>query len=183
MAIPESQLDIWAHQGSVTQSRDTYATIRRALESSKAAYGDKSYQIFLQGSYGNDTNIYAESDVDTVICLGSCFYHNANALPPDQKAAFRAAYPGGASYNVADFKRDVVARLTDEYKAAVSVGTKAVNIQPNNNRRSADVIVAAEYRNYHRFRGSNDDSHDTGICFFASDGTKIINYPNSIPTT
>src|SRR6185437_1768505 len=49
--------------------------------------------------------------------------------------------------------------------------------QASNNRRSADVIVAAEYRRYDRFRGGADQSHVTGLCFFASDGTKIINYP------
>ena len=35
-------------------SRDTYATIRRALEVPGAGYSGKSYKIFLQGSYGND---------------------------------------------------------------------------------------------------------------------------------
>jgi hypothetical protein len=177
MAVPESQLDTWAHQGAVAQSRDTYATIRRALESAKAAYSGQSYDIFLQGSYGNDTNIYAESDVDVVIRLDSCFYHNAADLAADQSAAFHAAHPGAASYNLTDFKRDVVARLRDEYKAAAAVGTKAVNIQASNNRRSADVIVAAEYRRYYRFNGRADQSHVTGLCFCASDGTKIINYP------
>lgn len=177
MAIPESQLDTWAHLGAVARSRDTYATIRRALESAKAAYSGQSYEIFLQGSYGNDTNIYAESDVDIVIRLDSCFYHNAADLAGDQSAAFNAAHPGAATYNLTDFKRDVIARLRDEYKAAAIVGTKAANIQASNNRRSADVIVAAEYRRYFRFRSGADESHVTGLCFFASDGTKIINYP------
>lgn len=34
MAIPESQLETWSMQGSVTQSRDTYATAKNALENS-----------------------------------------------------------------------------------------------------------------------------------------------------
>jgi hypothetical protein len=67
MPIPESQLETWSHQGSVTQSKDTYAPVRSALLDSKAVYKDKQFDVFLQGSYGNDTNIYAESDVDTVI--------------------------------------------------------------------------------------------------------------------
>jgi hypothetical protein len=67
MAIPESQLETWSHQGSVKQSRDTYATIKRTLEASDTKYADKDFEVFLQGSYGNDTNIYAESDVDVVI--------------------------------------------------------------------------------------------------------------------
>lgn len=69
MAIPESQLETWSKQGSVTQSSTTYQIIRNALLDAKAVYADKTFEVFLQGSYGNDTNIYAESDVDTVMRL------------------------------------------------------------------------------------------------------------------
>ena len=69
MAIPETQLETWSHQGSVAQSSSTYATIKNTLEEAGTAYNDKNYKVFLQGSYGNDTNIYSESDVDVVIRL------------------------------------------------------------------------------------------------------------------
>lgn len=81
MGIPESQLDTWSHQGSITQSSTTYATIKNALEAGGSTYASKSYKVFLQGSYGNDTNIYSESDVDVVIQLDSTFYHNLESLP------------------------------------------------------------------------------------------------------
>src|ERR1700693_5857588 len=73
MAIPNTQLETWAKQGSITQSSTTYATIKTALASTDAAYAGKDYKVFLQGSYCNDTNIYAESDVDTVLRLNDCF--------------------------------------------------------------------------------------------------------------
>src|SRR5208283_4293518 len=88
MAIPESQLETWSHQGSVTQSADTYATIKRALESASAKYCDRKFEFFLQGSYGNDSNIFAESDVDVVIRYDGAFYHDLSSLPPDQHSAF-----------------------------------------------------------------------------------------------
>ena len=66
--IPETQLDTWSHQGSITQSSATYATIKRSLEASDAGYANKNFHVFLQGSYGNDTNVYAESDVDVDVC-------------------------------------------------------------------------------------------------------------------
>ena len=69
MAIPESQLDTWSHLGSITQSSTTYNTIKNALEAAENPYAGKNYNVFLQGSYGNNTNIYAESDVDIVIKL------------------------------------------------------------------------------------------------------------------
>jgi hypothetical protein len=53
-----------------------------------APYAGKSYSIFLQGSYGNDTNIYADSDVDVVMRLASTFYHDLDDLSEDQKNAF-----------------------------------------------------------------------------------------------
>ena len=73
MPIPESQLEIWSKQGSISQSSSTYASVKNALEDSKAIYKDQSFEVLLQGSYGNDTNIYAESDVDVVIRLDSIF--------------------------------------------------------------------------------------------------------------
>ena len=60
---------------------------------------------------------------------------------------------------------------------SVKPSKKAIRIEGNGNRRNADVIVAFEYRRYYRFKASYDESHATGICFFASDGTRIANYP------
>ena len=80
MAIPEAQLETWSHQGSVQQSCDTYATVKRSLEANDTKYADKSFDVFLQGSYGNDTNIYAESDVDVVIRTDSIYYYDTSAL-------------------------------------------------------------------------------------------------------
>jgi hypothetical protein len=51
MGIPESQLETWSHEGSITQSAATYRTIKDALESANAAYHGKNYKVFLQGSY------------------------------------------------------------------------------------------------------------------------------------
>lgn len=100
MAIPESQLETWSHQGSITQSRDTYATVKRALEAPTAAYASKDFKVFLQGSYCNDSNIYAESDVDVVIRLDSIFYYDPSALSPGELAAFNASLiPGSCSYD------------------------------------------------------------------------------------
>ena len=108
MAIPEFQLETWSHQGSIMQSSTTYQTIRKALSESNAAYADKSFNVFLQGSYGNDTNIYSESDVDTVIRLDSIFGYDISDLPPEQQAAFQQFFGGSASYTFNEFKQGVV---------------------------------------------------------------------------
>ena len=88
MPIPESQLKTWAHQGSITQSSNTYNSIKRILEASTTPYASKSFQVFLQGSYGNDTNIYAESDVDIVIRLDNCFQSDLTKLTENDKTSY-----------------------------------------------------------------------------------------------
>ena len=83
MPIPESQLETWSHQGSITQSSNTHNAIKSVLEASTTPYAGKNFKVFLQGSYGNDTNIYAESDVDIVIRLDDCFHSDLESLSDD----------------------------------------------------------------------------------------------------
>jgi hypothetical protein len=175
MAIPEGQLDTWSHQGSVTQSRDTYATIKRALEAPGTKYAGLNFEVFLQGSYGNDTNIYAESDVDVVILLNSVYYYDISALNALQVGAFNAAFTP-ATYPYADYKAHVIETLQKSFGAAsVNPDKKAVKIKANGGRRSADVVVAAEFRRY--YSGIFGPQYEPGICFFNSTGERIRNYP------
>jgi hypothetical protein len=111
MPIPENQLDTWAKQGSITQSQATYKTVRGVLEGSDAAYAKRDYAIFLQGSYGNDTNIYADSDVDVVIRMDDIHYTDLDALSNEDKAAYQAARTT-AEYSYKVFKSEVIAQLT-----------------------------------------------------------------------
>ena len=179
MAIPESQLETWSHQGSITQSSRTYNTIKNALEVASTPYASKDCGVFLQGSYGNDTNIYAESDVDIVIQLNDCFFYDLSAMPPNQQQAFQAAHPGRVAYDHVDFKRDVLAVLDGNYKGEVAPGDKAISIAANGTRRKADVIAATQYRRYFHFLSfePGGQSYAEGICFFTKAGERIANYP------
>lgn len=177
MAIPEAQLETWSHQGSVTQSKDTYATIRCALEFERAQYTSRDFEPFLQGSYGNDTNIYAESDVDIVSRLDASFYYSLDDLTRDEKAAFERTYSGGATYTHAQFKAHVIAALEAAFPGAVTPGNKAIKIAASGNRRSADVVAAAQFRRYYSFPSASGASYAEGICFFLPDGTQVVNYP------
>lgn len=176
MAIPESQLETWSHQGSITQSSTTYNGIKNTLEAAGTPYHGKSFNVFLQGSYGNDTNIWAESDVDIVIKLNDVFHSDLSGLSDTQKASWRAAF-SDATYTYVDFKRDVLATLVASYGSGVVAGKKAIEIPANGTRRKADVIASTQFRRYHKFNGTNDQSYDEGICFWTSSGLRIANYP------
>src|SRR3974390_887629 len=80
MRIPEAQLAVWSNVGSQRQSKDTYATIRNALDDKNAPYAG-SIEIFLQGSYGNDTNVYGkDSDVDIVALCNRVYFYDPSRL-------------------------------------------------------------------------------------------------------
>jgi len=177
MAIPLEQLQTWSSQGSITQSKNTYATVKGVLEDANANYKSRNFKVFLQGSYGNDTNIYAESDVDVVIRYDGAFFHDIQERPADEQAAFHSTYVDG-TYPYSDFKAHVQQALQAKFDGAVKPGKKAIRIEGNGSRRNADVIVAFEYRRYYKFKSQYDESHDTGICFITSDGTRVANYPN-----
>lgn len=173
MAIPGSQLETWSHQGSIAQSKTTYATVKAALEAADTKYADKTFEVFLQGSYGNDTNIYAESDVDVVIRLDSIYYYDSTALTPQELAVFNAGFIAG-TYPYADYKGHVVAALQKKFGAVdVKAGKRAIKIKANGNRRNADVVVASEFRRYY-----SGLQVERGICFFTSSGAQVTNYPN-----
>lgn len=178
MPISESQLETWSHQGSITQSSNTYNTIKNVLEASTTPYAGKNFKVFLQGSYGNDTNIYTESDVDIAIRLDDCFQSDLNSLTEEEKDAHKSAFRN-ATYTHVDFKRDVLSVLTEQYGAAVKAGDKAIAIDANGSRRKADVIVAIQFRRYFKFRSSKDSEYVEGICFWNGKGEQIANFPKN----
>ncbi len=175
MAIPESDLEIMARIGAQVTSSDTYATIKRALEADDTGYHDRRYKVFLQGSYGNDTNIIAESDVDVVIRLDAIFTYDLDNLTLDEKQAFQSLHPA-ATYNHVHFRNDVLAALKNRFGDQAKPGTKAVMIEPFHNRRKADVLIATQHRKYSRY-GVGNDQYVEGISFHKSDGTRVVNYP------
>jgi hypothetical protein len=175
--VAESQLDIWSRLGPTAQFTDTYNRIRGNLLDSGAPYPLGETDVFLQGSYKNDTNVYGDSDVDIVLCHTGAFYKDLSRLSPADRAAYDAAAGGAVNYGYYDFKRDATSYITRLYNS-VNVGKKALYIPGGTSgRRNADVLVAAEFRRYHEFKSWQHHRFDQGVCFFRPDGTMIENFP------
>ena len=177
MAMAESQLEIWSGPGKTGQFTDTYNRIRDNLLDRGASYPLANTEIFLQGSYKNDTNVYADSDVDIVLNHNGAFYKDLSRLSAADRQAYDAAVGGTAvQYGYADFKKDATAYISRLYNN-VRVGTKALYIPGNASRRNADVLIGSEFRRYHEFKSWQNQRYDEGICFFTSSGTMIENFP------
>lgn len=177
MAISENQLETWSHVGSQQQSAATYQTIRSVLDHPDAPYSGRGINVFLQGSYGNDTNVRgSESDVDVVICLTDVFNSDISGLDPAEKEAYEANRMH-AEYGLKEFKSEVVAWLKANFGSGVTPGRKAIAVPGEGNRRTADVLACIEHHRYTSYRSSSDNRHHVGISFRTADGDLIVNFP------
>lgn len=176
MAVTEEQLETWSQQGSETQSAATYQVIRNVLNDSNAPYYSKSFEIFLQGSYGNKTNIYADSDVDIVIRLDSISYPDTRNLSDSDKNNYDSSRIT-SDYTVSIFKETVFSWLRQNFGSGVRLGKKAIKIPGNGNRRDADVLVCAEHRTYYSYPIIGSPRTREGVVFWTTDDEKIVNYP------
>ena len=176
MAIPEHQLDTWSHQGSKVQSAATYEVIRNALKDPRAPLAGRDFTVFLQGSYGNDTNIYGDSDVDVVCCLNDVFYSDTGALTATELAAYNSGF-GTATYSYAQFKAEVLIWLKQVFGAGVTSGNKAIYVPASGNRRESDVLVCAEHRRYTSFPSASMARFSRGIVFWTGKGEMVVNFP------
>ena len=176
MAIPEAQLKTWSSIGAVQQSAATYESIMNVLNDSASPYYPKDFSIFLQGSHGNQTNVYRDSDVDIVMCLNQTYYADINSLTESAKSSYNKVFVP-ATYSHTQFKADVLAWLEKNYGADVKPGKKAIFIKGKGNRRDADVLVCANHRRYRDVSKGDDSLYDEGIVFWTSSGEEIVNFP------
>lgn len=172
MAIPESQLETWANQGAITTAKSTADSIKNALNSYTDWPDGIDFEVYLQGSYKNDTNIRGDSDVDVTAQLNSTFYSN---LSEDQKNILSLT---PASYSLPNFRADVLKILKDYYgQSQIIEGNKSIKIKANNGRLPADVVVCSQYRQY---KTVNSYDYTEGMCFWTTNDSKqVINFPKS----
>jgi hypothetical protein len=171
MAIPESQLNTWSHQGSITNSANTGNSVKNALDAYTGFPDGISFDVYLSGSYKNDTNVYGESDVDVVVELTSSFQNN---LTQDQKNALGFT---SANYSLSDFRTNVEACISTYYGTNnITIGNKVITVNPTTNRLEADVLVCSQYRLY--YGALNANNHHKGIIFTTRNTNQsIINFP------
>tara|TARA_R110001606_G_scaffold19204_1_gene70886 strand:- start:3493 stop:4395 length:903 start_codon:yes stop_codon:yes gene_type:complete len=177
MAIPESQLQTWSNQGATTSSANTYNSIKTCIEGNNW-HNDVSFNIYLQGSYRNSTNIRGDSDVDVVVEFSSVFYSNKYELSAEQLNEFNEYHSDG-EYTLDSFKEAVIKRLQDYYgENYVKVGNKSIKVLANSGRLECDVVCCAEYRKYNSFSRTNTTNYVKGIVFWTNEtNEKVVNFP------
>jgi len=139
---------------------------------------ERDFEVYLQGSYRNGTNIRGDSDVDIVVQFNSAFRSNYDFLPRDERPpAYDTAF-SDATYGWSSFRNDVVNALRAYYDTSLVVeGNKSVRVVGASGRLDADLVVSLQYRKYQNF-GSAKDLFIEGITFrTAREGRWVVNFP------
>ncbi len=177
MPIPLAQLETWSHQGAMTTSSAAYNSIRNALLKASSPVSNRGIDVFLQGSYANDTNIYGDSDVDVVVLYPTTFHKDMRSLTPFQQQLHEQLFPP-AEYTWVNLQTEVLAALRSHYgAAAVTQGQKSIKVVTSAGRRPSDVVPAVQFRRYATFVDRNNLSAHWGIQFFDANSNPIVNYP------
>lgn len=177
MSIPESQLETWAKQGATETPRRLHESISAALKQNWES-STQIPEIYLQGSYKNDTNIYGDSDVDVVVQSNQTFYYDVLSLTEYQQNLFQSTTSPGL-YDWDRLRTDVLTALRKRFgTSSVTVGDNCLIVKDSSSRLTADVLVCFQYRKYTSYISSYNYSFIEGVQFFSYDSNRwVINYP------
>jgi predicted nucleotidyltransferase len=189
MVISEEQLKIWASPPSPTEmakirnTRDVIEGILKRklpVDEIKKAHNlsSFSYEVYLQGSYANSTNVRFDSDVDIAVQLNSVFYSDKSQLSDGERELHELAY-SNSSYKFRQFKDAVFNALTDELGSGqVHWADKCLDVDENTYRKEADVVPCIQYKVYKKFISYDNQSFVEGMKLFdTSNDQEIINFP------
>ena len=143
MSVPESTLSGWSHHRAGTAFKQAHVPVREAMSAYKWP-SDIKYQVFLQGSYNNDTNLGGDSDVDVVVRLAHRLRPRVAELTGkklQEDASHKAAYQRWES-----FRDHALRAMRAGFGQAAKSGRKTLKIPKGKIPADADLVVTLSYR-------------------------------------
>ncbi len=188
MPISIEQLEKWASPPSAAETeriRHTRQLIEDVLDrhlpgnqiKSAHALNSFNYEVYVQGSYANSTNIGGESDIDIVVQLNSIFSSDLAQLPPLERALHDQTHRN-VNYKAFEFKDHVFTALKAAFGDTVEYADKCLKVKENTNRVHADVVPCFIHKVYKRYLSHDNETFIPGIKFInTGDGSLVINFP------
>ena len=175
MKYTESQLSGFTKPISESEEQRCQNMINMVKSAIKEYYNNtydsemnlNNYEIFLQGSYANNTNVKQNSDVDICVMYKNAFHYD---MPNGMDLL------GNYSDSPLDYfelRKKIKKALINKFGAdRIKDKNKAISVLSNTYTTDADVVVAFQYRHY-----TSQLCYKEGIYYIALDYTKVINYP------
>ena len=161
MPIPESRLSRWSHHQAATAFTQAHLPIRAALHAHRWP-SDIKYEVFLQGSYKNDTNLGGDSDVDVVVRLNQRLRPWVAELS-GQRLQDSASHQG-AYRRWKSFRDHALKAMRARFGNATESGRKTIKVPKGKLPADADLVVTLRYKE--------------GIAFYLQDeGRWVVSFP------
>ena len=120
----EQTFDGWRKPASESEEQRISNAISMIKDAIRASddLKNKNIEIFIQGSYANNTNVRAESDVDVCVMLKDTFYSEY----PDGVTDNDYGFTEGTN-NFSTYRQQVIRALIEKYGSANVKGASAVS--------------------------------------------------------
>jgi len=186
--IKEEQLEKWGSAPSSTEMqkiKNTKDLMEKVLkdflpiEEIKKNHNlsSLSYEVYLQGSYRNSTNIRFDSDVDIVVQVNAVFWSDKSELSKTEIQLHEETY-SRSEYEFSELKQEIFTALREYFGEETEYKNKCIKIEGNTSRVDADIIPCFQYRIYKRFVSINNNNFIEGIKFYNTDtNEEVINFP------
>lgn len=172
--VAEETLTGWIGPSSSTEQdkqERTERMVREAIDQHDAFDGYRNaLSIYAKGSYANNTNVKADSDVDIVVeCTDVCYWEEHE---PAQGGHPTGGTPYTGPWTPEKLRSEVAAALKEKFPNSVTVGSTAFEVNASSVRVNADVVPSFTYMLYFK-----NGSHRQGTKVFKKDGSSVVNYP------
>lgn len=175
MRYTEETLQSWTTPLSGTEEQRAENTINMITTAINESDDLKQMdiEVFVQGSFANNTNVRSDSDVDVCVMLKDTFHTEY----PDGKK--REDYGFTASDLSFQRYREMVKKaLEAKFKTESAIdGNKSLKINENTYRVQADVVPAFQLRNYYYHKSTDPNKYVEGTWFVSKKGEEVSNYP------
>lgn len=174
MSLTSRQAESWSNIGARDASKKTYNSVDIAINNYNWPK-DVKYEVYLQGSYRNSTNIRGDSDVDIVLQFNSTFKRSLKRLNDEEKIKYHNDY-SSATRSIQDLQSMTLNALQKYYNSGnVINGDKAIKIETP--YLDADVVPCLQYRYYLNY-DKKPGNFINGIALYSSKmQSYIINFP------
>ena len=165
----EDKLAGWTGPSSQTEQDKQDRTERMIREAvgSHAPFASCGLKVYAKGSYANNTNVKADSDVDIAVQCTDVRYYDG----PDPD---KGSNPYTGIWTPSKLRSELAAALEKKFPGQVdSSGSTAFRINSNTARVDADVVPCFNYTRYFDSGSSRDGSK-----VFKKDLTSLVNYPD-----
>lgn len=165
----EEQLAGWTGPSSDTEKEKQDRTERMICQAidSHEPFNRCSLKVYAKGSYANNTNVRADSDVDIAVeCTDVLYWEESEegVYAPSQK------YEG--IWTPAKLRIELLAAMNAKFPNQVdATGSTAIQINSNSARVDADVVPCFSYKYYMK------SETRAGTKIFKTNGRSIVNYP------